>query len=86
MSQLKLSPFKRGPSQAEICGLTPFTQYTIRVAVRPLRRSDGDGYLSEWRYLQNVRTNPSGQLPAHPLCTWRSGALWNRRENDQIYS
>jgi hypothetical protein len=57
--------FKRGPQQAMLCDLTSFTQYTIRVAVRPLPRSgldaEGeDGYTSEWMYI-NERTAPSGK-------------------------
>ena len=62
--QLDPIPFKRGPTRKAICGLTPFTQYTIGVAVKPLPRTDRDGYISEWQYLQNVRTQPSGQLAA----------------------
>ncbi|XP_076440194.1 uncharacterized protein LOC143279843 isoform X2 [Babylonia areolata] len=68
--QLETIFFKRGPGKAKICGLTPFTEYTIRVAVKPLPRGKNalDGYRSEWKYIEKVRTDPSVPEVAPEMC------------------
>lgn len=79
--------FTRGPREALICELTPFTQYTIRVAVRPLPRGGGDnqgqdGFTSDWMYTTQ-RTDPSVPEVSPEVCvgcfSYLPSGLINRR-------